>query len=212
MKIFRVHEAAELLGISRQTLLRYEKKGILPKQRRNRINSWREYTQNDIEDIKRKLKKGITLIEVMMVLVILGILAATAVPRLRGIEAIKLTGAAKSLVSDIRYAQQIAVSRHTPTRIIFNITADKYSAQEYIPLNASWMAIKSPFTKADLTVDYSKDPYAGTNINSASFGGTATLGFNWTGAPSGGGTVVLSLKGAVRNVLVENQTGMVSIQ
>lgn len=46
-------ETASTLGISKQTLLRYEAKGIFPKASRNQVNGWREYTQNDI----RKLRK-----------------------------------------------------------------------------------------------------------------------------------------------------------
>ena len=46
-------ETAANLGISKQTLLRYEAKGIFPKPTRNQVNGWREYTQTDI----RKLRK-----------------------------------------------------------------------------------------------------------------------------------------------------------
>ena len=48
-------ETATTLGISKQTLLRYEAKGIFPKPTRNQVNGWREYTQTDI----RKLRKQI---------------------------------------------------------------------------------------------------------------------------------------------------------
>lgn len=52
-KYFSAQEVAKILGISKQTLLRYEKRGIFPKPRRNLVNGWREYTLDDI----RKLKK-----------------------------------------------------------------------------------------------------------------------------------------------------------
>jgi len=48
-------EVAELLGISKQTLLRYEKKGCFPRARRNPINKWREYTWGDIQKLKKIL-------------------------------------------------------------------------------------------------------------------------------------------------------------
>jgi len=46
---------AKILGISRQTLIRYEKKGILPKAKRNFVNNWREYTEEDIKSLKKIL-------------------------------------------------------------------------------------------------------------------------------------------------------------
>lgn len=44
-------QVAERLGISKQTLLRYEKKGVFPKARRNLINRWRQYTEEDLKKL-----------------------------------------------------------------------------------------------------------------------------------------------------------------
>jgi DNA-binding transcriptional MerR regulator len=52
-KRFSAVEVAGTLGISKQTLLRYEKKKIIPKAKRNLINRRREYTPNDIEALKK---------------------------------------------------------------------------------------------------------------------------------------------------------------
>ncbi|MCM8811814.1 MAG: MerR family transcriptional regulator [Candidatus Omnitrophica bacterium] len=46
-------EAAATLGISKQTLLRYEGKGIFPKANRNQVNGWREYTEQDIQKLRK---------------------------------------------------------------------------------------------------------------------------------------------------------------
>ena len=45
-------EAAGELGISKQTLFRYEKKKVFPHPKRNLINRWRQYTQEDIKKLK----------------------------------------------------------------------------------------------------------------------------------------------------------------
>jgi len=50
---FSANEIAQALGISKQTLLRYEKKKIFPKARRNPINRRGEYTTKDLELFKR---------------------------------------------------------------------------------------------------------------------------------------------------------------
>lgn len=48
-------EVAQKLGISKQTLLRYEKKGIFPKPKRNLVNKWREYTEKDVDRLRKIL-------------------------------------------------------------------------------------------------------------------------------------------------------------
>lgn len=52
-RFLTTQEAVERLGISKQTLFRYEKKGIFPKPRRNLINRWRCYTHEDILRLKK---------------------------------------------------------------------------------------------------------------------------------------------------------------
>ncbi len=57
-KLYNTKEAAQLLGISKQTLFRYEKKKIFPPPRRNPINNRREYTQQDILRLKKILGRA----------------------------------------------------------------------------------------------------------------------------------------------------------
>ena len=48
-------QVAEKLGISKQTLLRYEKLGIFPSPKRNLVNKWREYTDTDLVRLRKIL-------------------------------------------------------------------------------------------------------------------------------------------------------------
>jgi len=54
-KYLTPQEVAKELGISKQTLLRYEKRGIFPRPKRNLVNRWREYNQLDLVKLKRIL-------------------------------------------------------------------------------------------------------------------------------------------------------------
>ena len=54
---FNAQEMATALGISKQTLMRYEKERIFPKSRRNPVNNRREYTADDVAKLKRILKR-----------------------------------------------------------------------------------------------------------------------------------------------------------
>ena len=52
---FTPTEVARQLGISKQTLIRYERKRIFPKSRRNKVNDWREYTEEDVMRLRKIL-------------------------------------------------------------------------------------------------------------------------------------------------------------
>jgi DNA-binding transcriptional MerR regulator len=52
---FNAQEIAGKLGISKQTLIRYEKKGVFPESRRNPVNKWREYTESDLGRLREIL-------------------------------------------------------------------------------------------------------------------------------------------------------------
>ncbi|MFH1339342.1 MAG: MerR family transcriptional regulator [Candidatus Omnitrophota bacterium] len=54
-KIFTIKDVAKKLGISKQTVLRYEKREIFPKPRRNLVNHWREYTEADLRQLRKAL-------------------------------------------------------------------------------------------------------------------------------------------------------------
>ena len=57
-KYYTAQEVASILGISKQTLIRYEKKGVFPKSKRNLINGWREYTFNHVQRLSEILGRA----------------------------------------------------------------------------------------------------------------------------------------------------------
>ncbi len=52
-KKYTVQDVADILGVYRGTVINYEKRGIFPDPRRNPINGYREYTEEDIERLKQ---------------------------------------------------------------------------------------------------------------------------------------------------------------
>jgi DNA-binding transcriptional MerR regulator len=54
-KYFTIEEIAKELGISKQTIIRYEGRGIFPKPKRHPINHWRQYSPKDIKNLKKIL-------------------------------------------------------------------------------------------------------------------------------------------------------------
>ncbi len=57
-EIYNIQEVANILGLYKGTIVNYEKKHVFPKPKRNPINSYREYTKEDLEKMKRILKRG----------------------------------------------------------------------------------------------------------------------------------------------------------
>jgi len=55
-RMLTAQQIAEKLGISKQTLFRYEKKGVFPKARRNLINRWRQYTEEDLRKLREIIR------------------------------------------------------------------------------------------------------------------------------------------------------------
>ncbi|MDD4941281.1 MAG: MerR family transcriptional regulator [Candidatus Omnitrophica bacterium] len=220
MNVYRVNDVAKKLGISKQTLIRYEKKGIFPHSHRNRINHWREYTEEDVQRMARIIGRsgaGFTLIEFVIVIVIVGILAVAAVPRLMVFNSTRARSAANKIASDIRSVQHLAASTHDTYRMIFDVAQDTYEVRRA----GDNVYARDPFTRADFIVDLRTDPVmAGTDITGAVFGGTPGLQFNWQAVPqntngvdlAAEGAVSLSYKGAAATVYVRPQTGTVRIQ
>lgn len=168
----------------------------------------------------RGFPAGFTIIEMVMVIVIVGILALLAIPRFSSFYSIKLTGAAKKLVSDIRYVQQLAISEHTNTKIVFNAVTNTYTAQKYNSTTGTWVAISDPFSRGNLTQNFNSDPqYGGIDIFVTTLS-SSTLRYTWQGIPQEGTdaapvnlaverSVTLTFRGNTIAVYITPQTGRV---
>lgn len=56
IKKYTVQEVADMLGIYRGTVINYEKRGVFPEPKRNPINHYREYTEEDILHLRKILE------------------------------------------------------------------------------------------------------------------------------------------------------------
>lgn len=150
-----------------------------------------------------------------MVIVVVGILSAVAIPRFQSFYYIKLNGAMKKVIADIRYAQQLAISRHESYNIIFNTADETYEVRRVS--DSSYAS--NPFSRGSFIVNFTSDPqYNGIKIDSTSFGGT--LQFDWQGIPrNGAGTalgaeesIVFSYQSNIMNIYITPNTGRARMQ
>lgn len=177
---------------------------------------------------RRRSDKGFTLIELVLIMMLLVILAAAGAVSLQRYGEIKLNSAARRLASDMRFAQQLAMTRQVRHGVIFNLTvsgtpaANTYTVfQENSPSTDT--PARNPARGGDMTVNYNTDArFQGVTITSPSFcvgaGCNETLEFNALGVATDSsgtqltsGSVTLNYSGATsKTVTVIPATGKVT--
>jgi prepilin-type N-terminal cleavage/methylation domain-containing protein len=76
--------------------------------------------------IKDGGRAGLSLIELLLTLAVLGILVAVLIPQLSGDLPERLSAAAQVISSDLDYARSLAVSNNTSYRLTFNTAQNEY--------------------------------------------------------------------------------------
>lgn len=74
--------------------------------------------------------QGFTLIELVIVILLLGILAAVAVPKFFNLSDYRERAAYDVVAGAVRYAQKLAVASGCPVQV--NITANSYALQQHV--------------------------------------------------------------------------------
>ena len=148
-----------------------------------KVGGMRVLAQNNFQVVADT--RGFTLVEIIMVVVLIGILAVSVVPKFTDTSAISLQGGAAMVRADIRYTQELAMSTHAPKTITFT-TNDTY------------------YTVVSQTM----------NLPSrVSISSGATFTFNSLGEPTAGGgssVQITTVGGSTKTITVESYTGRVS--
>jgi len=153
-----------------------------------------------------KNSSGVTLIETIMVILLLLVLAAMAIPRVSGVDAARVNAASRTAAGDIRYAQSLAIATQRNHHVVFT-----GGGTYRIEVNNAgvWAAVSNPAKGGAYTVSLSAD-YPGVAINN-----NYTVEFNQFGEPvaGAGGAVTLSYGGGApaRTISVAAVTGKVTI-
>ncbi len=148
-------------------------------------------------------QRGFSLLEVVLVLAIMGIAAAVAVPRYsRAGARYRADLAARRVAADLRLAQSQAKAASSARTVAFSAATEQYQL----------LGVSSPDgAPGDYTVVLSAEPYK-ADLTSANFNGNSQVIFSGWGLPNDGGTVVISVGGQQRTVTVDRITGKVSVQ
>lgn len=153
--------------------------------------------------------RAFTLVELLIVVVILSIVALTAIPMMSSAAGIQIRSAANMIAADIEYARSMAISRGQNHSVVFDKDADSY---RIVDLNGN--VIQHPVKKGfTYVVDFRNESRLNrVDITNANFNADQTVVFNCLGSPDSGGSVNLQAGGISATVVVEPVTGFVSIQ
>lgn len=151
---------------------------------------------------------GFTLIELLIVIVIIGITAAIAVPLMSSAASVQIRAAGGIVAADLEYAKSLAITTGQSHKVVFNVGNDSY---EIVDIGDN--PIEHPVTKKNAyVVDFAADGRLDrVSIQSAVFNGSDTVTFDSLGSPDSGGSVELQAGGITRTVTVEAVTGFISV-
>lgn len=157
-------------------------------------------------------REGFTLIELVLTIIVIAILAASVNIGINGISSARLNGAARRLVSDLRFAQQAAITKRIRHGIIF--TANSYTVFENdLPADPA----RNPQGGGDFIVNFTSGDFAGVTIGATLPG--SVVKFEPSGRPLDGANaaltpatnqVTLSYSGSPMTVTIIPETGKIS--
>jgi MSHA pilin protein MshC len=134
---------------------------------------WSWSTRSEIHNPK---SGGFTLIELVMVIVLIGILAAFAAPKFRNITTTNAGAFTDKLRADIRYAQNLAMTRNKRARVYFNGTGTAPNPGYAVVIDTNgacsgFIPAADPARGVSLSVILNTGNYAGITV-------TPTAGMN----------------------------------
>ncbi len=142
------------------------------------------------------VERGFTLLELILVMVIAGILAAVALPRLVGKNSFDTRGFTDELAATVRFAQKLAIAQNQD--VFVQLTA----ANATLCYDAGCAAL-APGPGGEI-------PYTITAPNGVTIAPVVTLGFDAGGRPNIAAPLVIGVNGAgAYSVRVEQVTGYV---
>ncbi len=163
-------------------------------------------------------RPGFTLVEVLVVLTIIGIAGMVVVPRMLAAGTLGVQAAARSVISDLQFAQSDAIAKQTSRRVVFDVANNlcRVTDADGVTLHVEWKVGGSSDSGGDggnYITDFNADGrFGGVEIVEASFGGENSVEFDDMGSPSRGGFVTMQFGDTRLRVTVAAFTGRITVE
>lgn len=171
-------------------------------------------------------RHAFTLIELLIVLTIIGIAALVVVPMVSSHGEMRLSAAARKVVADLQYAQNMAVASQRTYYIRFDEAG--YDVARSTGASTEPEQVVHPVEKSAFVVGFAghakAEALAAVEVESVDFAGRSVLRFDATGAPGTSdpdgddpatlgvaGVIVLRSGDRTINIRVEPFTGEISV-
>ena len=154
-----------------------------------------------------RLRGGFTILELLIVLTLISIFAAVAIPAFFGRPDITLENASVLLARDLRAAQNR--SAYMAEKSTFWFTPDD---DGYCVIDTDGIVVENPTTGLDFVRRYSEDAvFDGVVVESVDCGGDRALEFDDQGRASEECVIVLRFEGETRTIRIARGNGRVTI-
>jgi len=186
------------------------------------------------------VRRGVTLIEILIVVSILGITGRMVIPAMNSVGVLRIQAAVRTLVSDITFIQSEALANQSRYVMVFGQVATQDTDGAWTMGNGNGYTIFAPppgaaainitstvdvvFDPSDhgrpLSRNFNDNQFGGATINNAAFDGSVRLIFDELGGPaldlttdqpSAGGAVEVSGTDSTFRVTVDAFTGRVEV-
>ncbi len=158
--------------------------------------------------IIRSTDSGFSLIEILIVVMIIAIAAAMAIPMMSSAGGIQVRSAANMVAADLEYAKSMAISRSQNFSVVFDKSEESYSVEDQ-----DNSVIAHPVKKGfDYVIDFRSDSRLDkVDITDVDFNLEEAVEFDYLGSPVNGGVITLQADGTTVTIIVEAVTGFISI-
>ncbi|GAB4280455.1 MAG: hypothetical protein Kow0092_36080 [Deferrisomatales bacterium] len=164
-------------------------------------------------------RRGLTLVELMVALAVLGILAGVAVPYLLGnLPTYRVNGAARQVLGDLRLARTLAVEHGIQAFVAFDVAQRRYTVGLDTDEDESWDPARDETVKTvDLRELYPGIEFGSQGGDTVTFTSPDAVARFTADGTSQGGSVFLRPEGDTsgerdRAVVVSATTGRVRIE
>ncbi len=155
----------------------------------------------------RRSSAAFTLLEVLVVVVILGLIAAAVVPQISRAGGMSAQAAARLIVSDLMFAQNEAIAQQAWRQVIFDPTHDSYRLAD-----AGGTTLTAPWMGGDYVVSFADDRrFSGVSLVGVDFSGQTQVVFDDLGTPDAGGTIDVAADGTGYRITVAAFTGRITV-